>query len=366
MSTEKGKPPYAFHELSSHYGQPKSEILPKILERLVTPGEAKILLSLPATLEQIAESAGISVARASEALESLFRRGLVLPQSSEDGKRGFALCGNLIDSTLFGIGFKKKQGAVLSAAELEAIDLWDEYFEDLMRKKLPTDNISIARVIPVNRAISVETAVLPFEVISGIIRNARSIAVAQCPCRTRGRKCANPLETCILLDSVAEILIKRQVARKLTTEEALDILERCEDLGLVHHADNASEGITFICNCCSCCCFFLRGLIHYGKRNSVKSRYKAVVREDLCTGCGICEARCVFEAMKVENEVAYSNPEICFGCGLCATKCPSQAISLVPVAEKDHIPERKAQDLIPALPPHKVLLESLKRLGSDV
>ncbi len=60
------------------------------------------------------------------------------------------------------------------------------------------------------------------------------------------KKCENPLETCILLNNVADILINRQVAKKITTEEALKILEQCEDLGLVHHADNASEEFSFI------------------------------------------------------------------------------------------------------------------------
>jgi formate hydrogenlyase subunit 6/NADH:ubiquinone oxidoreductase subunit I len=167
------------------------------------------------------------------------------------------------------------------------------------------------------------------------------------------------------LNDVAEILVKRGVARKITIEEALSIIERCEDLGLVHHADNASHGFSFICNCCSCCCFFLRGLIHYGKGNTAKSRYRAVVEKDLCNGCGLCEGRCVFGAMRIENGVAYSNPEKCYGCGLCATKCPTKAISLKLVRDRTHIPEGKAFNLLPALPPHEILLENMRKMGFD-
>lgn len=349
-----------YSELSSHFGHPESKILPKILERLVSHEEAKMLLLLPASIKQVAEKSGIPVSKAAEILESLFKRGLVLPQILEDGEKGYALCGNLLDSTLFEIGYRKEQGNT-SSTDLELIDLWDEFFEEeLMKKRHPTDNVPIARVIPVNKAISVEAEILPFEVVSDIIKSAWVIAVARCPCRTRGRHCEYPLETCILLNDVAEILIKRQIARKISTEEALSILEHCEDLGLVHHADNASEGLSFICNCCPCCCFFLRGLLRYGKGNTTKSRYRAAINKDLCIGCGVCESRCVFGSIKVENKVAYSDPQKCFGCGLCATKCPTQAISLIPVRGKEHIPKKKAQNLMPALPPYNILLQNLK------
>ena len=354
--------PKIYLELSSHFGCPDSKILPKILEKLVSYEEAKMLLLLPASIKQVAEKLGISVSKVAGNLESLFKRGLVLPQIFEDGEKGYALCGNLLDSILFEIGYRREQGN-LSSIDLELIDLWDEFFEkELMGKSLPTDNIPVARVIPVNKAISVEAEILPFEIASGIIKKARVIAVAQCPCRTRGRHCDYPLETCILLNDVAEILIKRQIARKITTKEALSILEYCEDLGLVHHTDNASEGLSFICNCCSCCCFFLRGLLRYGKGNTTKSRYRAVINRELCIGCGVCESRCVFGAIKLENKVAYSDPQKCFGCGLCSTKCPTQAISLIPVRGKEHIPKKTAQNLMPALPTHDILLQNLNNL----
>jgi ferredoxin/DNA-binding Lrp family transcriptional regulator len=354
------EPPEIYSELSAHFGHPESKILPKILERLVSHEEAELLLLLPASIKQVAEKSGIPVSKAAEILESLFKRGIVLPQTFENEEKGYALCGNLLDSTLFEIGYRKEQGTA-SPTDLELIDLWDELFEEeLMKKSRPADNVPTARVIPVNKAITVETEILPFEAVSEIIKSARVIAVARCPCRTRGRHCENPLETCILLNEVAEIVIKRQIARKITTEEALSILEHCEDLGLVHHTDNASEGLSFICNCCPCCCFFLRGLLRYGKRNTTKSRYRSIIDKDLCTGCGVCETRCVFGAIKIENKIAQSDPQRCFGCGLCATKCPTNAISLIPVRGREHIPERTAQNLMPALPPYDMLLQNSK------
>jgi ferredoxin len=357
--------PQIYIALSSHFGQPKSEILPKILKKIVTIEEAEILVLLPSTPEGISKKTSIPVSKVISILEGLFKRGLVLHQKIEN-MDGYALCGNLIDSILFEIGQRIKQKN-LSKKDLEVIELWEELFEkEIMKKRSPADNVQTARIIPVKKAIEVETLILPSEDIAKIIKDSKVVAVAQCPCRTRARRCKNPLETCILLNETASILIKRGVAREITHEEALNILEQCEDLGLVHHADNASEGFNFICNCCSCCCFFLRGLILYGKRNNAKSRYVSVVNKEICNGCGVCEKRCVFGAMKIVDGVASSDPEKCFGCGLCATKCPTQAIKLKPIRSEEHIPKGKAQSLLPPLPPHNILLENLKKAGFDI
>lgn len=351
--------------LSSHFGQPKSEILPKILRKIVTIEEAKILLLLPSTPKEISKKTNIPTIKVTSILEDLFKRGLVLHQKIENAN-GYALCGNLIDSILFEIGRRIKQKK-LSQKDLDVIELWEELFEkEIMKKKSPADNVQTARVIPVKKVIEVETVILPSEDIAEIIKSSKVIAVAQCPCRTRARRCNNPLETCILLNETASILIERGVAREITHEEALNILEHCEDLGLVHHADNASEGFNFICNCCPCCCFFLRGLIFYGKRNNTKSRYISIVNKELCNGCGVCEKRCVFGAMKIVDGVASSDPDKCFGCGLCATKCPNQSIKLKPIRPEEHIPKGKAHSFLPPLPPYSVLLENLRKTGFDV
>lgn len=351
--------------LSSHFGQPKSKILPKILEKLITIEEAKILLLLPSTPEEMSKKVNVPVSEVTRTLENLFKRGLVLRQKNQDGDV-YALCGNLIDSVLFEIGQRMKQRKI-SQKDLEIIKLWDELFEtEIMREKTPADNVQTARVIPVKKFIEVKTVILPYEDITEIIKCSNVIAVAQCPCRTRARRCNNPLETCILLNETANILIERGVAKGISCEEALNILEQCEELGLVHHVDNASEGFNFICNCCPCCCFFLRGLILYGKRNNAKSRYISVIDREICNGCGVCKKRCVFGAIEIIDRKASSDPDKCFGCGLCATKCPTQAIKLKPIRSEDYIPKGKARSLLPPLPPHDVLLENLKRAGFNI
>jgi heterodisulfide reductase subunit A len=55
--------------------------------------------------------------------------------------------------------------------------------------------------------------------------------------------------------------------------------------------------------------------------------YAAVVNEDLCAGCGICEASCPYNAVTVVDNRAQVTEAQCKGCGTCAAACPNQAIA---------------------------------------
>ncbi len=45
-----------------------------------------------------------------------------------------------------------------------------------------------------------------------------------------------------------------------------------------------------------------------------------------CIGCKICEKQCEFDAIHVENNLAYIDYSKCTGCGKCAEKCPKKCI----------------------------------------
>ncbi|MBE6339707.1 MAG: Fe-S cluster domain-containing protein [Bacteroidales bacterium] len=45
-----------------------------------------------------------------------------------------------------------------------------------------------------------------------------------------------------------------------------------------------------------------------------------------CIGCGKCAKVCKFEAITIENNLAYIDPEKCKACGMCVNECPKKAI----------------------------------------
>ena len=45
-----------------------------------------------------------------------------------------------------------------------------------------------------------------------------------------------------------------------------------------------------------------------------------------CIACGKCQKVCKFDAITVDGNVAYIDPEKCKACGLCVRECPKNAI----------------------------------------
>ncbi len=51
------------------------------------------------------------------------------------------------------------------------------------------------------------------------------------------------------------------------------------------------------------------------------------INPDKCTGCGLCEEICEFNALVVTNNKPKLFPELCHGCGGCWYVCPTHAIT---------------------------------------
>ena len=66
-----------------------------------------------------------------------------------------------------------------------------------------------------------------------------------------------------------------------------------------------------------------------------RSDFYVVVDRASCTACEYCLDRCLFMALKREDDSFTVNKDLCVGCGLCVSSCTTGALSLAlkPAAE---------------------------------
>jgi Pyruvate/2-oxoacid:ferredoxin oxidoreductase delta subunit len=200
----------------------------------------------------------------------------------------------------------------------------------------PTNN-----VIEVNKSIDVQHDVLPYEVMKEYLAEKKDFAVVACSCRTAaalaGHPCKRTKENfCITAGMLARYSIKTGVGREVKLDELMEIMERAEEEGLVHQTINIKKNSGFICNCCPCCCGFLKSVKELNNYGAViKSNFDPIVDQDKCVICTVCREICPMEAILAngshegseEQEIIINN-DLCIGCGLCASHCPQRAISL--------------------------------------
>lgn len=67
------------------------------------------------------------------------------------------------------------------------------------------------------------------------------------------------------------------------------------------------------------------------ERNTFRSGREAVIRREVCSGCGVCADHCRFGAVLMQGDgeggTTFSiDPVSCEGCGVCVRFCPEQAI----------------------------------------
>ena len=185
--------------------------------------------------------------------------------------------------------------------------------------------------------------VLLLSEVEEMIDAATHIVVQPCDCRRLGQNCDRPVDTCIWLDDGALETLDRGHGRRLTIEEAKELVRWADKKDLMHTADSEWEtrGLHAICNCCACDCYPFRAAQELGSKSIwPKSRYIAVYDVERCNLCGACVKRCHFDAFYhdgstvaidgKEKKTILLEPERCWGCGLCANACPPGAILMEP------------------------------------
>ncbi|MDH4209207.1 MAG: 4Fe-4S binding protein [Anaerolineae bacterium] len=308
----------------------------KLLAKMFTPQEATLASVMHLSKEPAADIAarvGMDPEAAYDTLKGMARKGLII---AGKGKRGLGF--RLMP---FVVGFYEEQ---LPRLDEEMARLFEQFYQEtkgggtLIHAAPPGH-----RVIPVEQAIPFEPEIYPYERASELLEGAKSWGVRDCICRVQqrlvGKGCDHPIEVCLVFAPIERAFEGGEVTRAITKEEALEILRQTEEAGLVHSTANYRDGHFYICNCCSCCCGFLRTVVEFGVPTAIAhSDFWAVVKDEECVGCGDCVERCQFGALSVPEDVCLVDYARCVGCGQCTTVCPSEALRLERRPESEILP----------------------------
>jgi len=350
-------------------GAPEGGLLYKILSVLFSEKEASRMALLPTrpfTAATAALNWKTSEIEARVALEGLASRGMMLDMEDEKGSQIFCMpppMAGFFEFSMMRVGQTYDQKLL---AELYYRYLNVE--EDFIKNLFAGGETQLGRVFVNEPALSEENClhVLDYERASEVIKTASHRGIGTCYCRHKmhhlGKACDAPMEICMSFGGVADSLIKHGVAHGVDVAEGLDLLDTAIGHNLVQFGENVRESVSFICNCCGCCCEAMLAAKRFAVLNPISTtNFLPSVDAVTCMGCGKCAEACPVEAMGMvsagdprnsKRRKARVDTSVCLGCGVCAKVCPTKSISLV---------AREKRVITPVNSAHRTVVMAIER-----
>ena len=329
-------------------GAPDSPAMRRVLRLLFTPEDAHVVRQLPQiiSLPELAKRLGADPAELDQHVSSMAERGLIL-DFDRRGKRYVMPAPVVIG--FFEFTFMRERSDAPMGEYAEAFeDLFDE--ESFVRSVF-TASTQVGRSFVREEAIPAEVEILDWERATEAVRSADTVTVSLCPCRTdagfRGEGCDAPVRTCLTFGAAARMLASAGIAEPISNDEAMDILREAKDAGLAQTGDNVRESVSYLCNCCGCCCGMMRAVKQYSiYEGIVPSNWIATVDHALCRGCTKCAKACPVDAIDIiptegrglRRNWAVVDPDRCLGCGVCDEACRWEARAMEPREHQPYIP----------------------------
>ena len=325
-------------------GAPPSKLLFQILEMLFSEREAGLVAQLPikpftALKADRIWKLGINESR--KVLDELAGRGILIDMEI----RGTTLY--VLPPPMAGF-FEFSLMRIRDDIDQKLLsELFHQYLnveEDFIKALFATGETQMGRAFVHEPVLSAENAihVLDYERSSHVIDTAKHIGVGVCYCRHKmqhlDRSCDAPMNICMTFGGTAQSLSRHNITRSVEKTEARDLLDEAYDRNLVQFGENVQRRVSFICNCCGCCCEAMIAARKFGILQPVHTtNFLPVVDGELCNGCGKCVAACPVEAIALVSandpnrsglKLARVQEEVCLGCGVCVRNCNIDALAL--------------------------------------
>jgi formate hydrogenlyase subunit 6/NADH:ubiquinone oxidoreductase subunit I len=349
-------------------GAPPSRLLNRILAMLMNEHEASLLSLLPIkpfTAAKAAKVWKLPPARTQAILEELAGRALLVDVERR-GESVYALPPPM--AGFFEFSLMRTRGDLDQKALSELFHQYLHVEEEFVRALFTEGETQFGRVFIQEPVLSSEQAahVLDFERATEVIQTASHIGVGMCYCRHKRQHldgaCDAPMDICMTFNGSAESLVKHGHARQVATAECLDLLDEAYERGLVQFGENVQERVSFICNCCGCCCEAMLAARSFAHLQPIHtSNFIPEIDASACTGCGKCVQACPVEALslvsandpgKPKKKAARLDTEVCLGCGVCARACDQESLQMLP---------RAARIITPVNGAHRFILMAVER-----
>ena len=329
-------------------GAPDSAAMRRVLRLLFTPEDAHVARQLPQilSLPSLAKKLDRGIDDLDAHITSMAERGLVM-DFERNGTR-------YVMATPVVIGFyeftfmRERPDAPMEEYAAAFDDLFED--EEFVRSVF-AGSTQLGRSLVREESLPAETEILDWERATHAVESASSVAVSLCPCRKdaefRGEGCDAPVRTCLTFNGAAVSLARSGIAEIISNDEAMTILEEAKAAGLAQTGDNVREDLSYMCNCCGCCCGMMRGIKKYEIWDGiVPSNWLATIDLEICRGCTKCAKACPVEAISIEptngkgmrRNWAIIDPERCLGCGVCNDVCRWDAHGMEQRDEPVYIP----------------------------
>ncbi len=340
-------------------GAPPSALLNRILAILMNEKEAGLLAQLPIkpfTAEVAARAWKLPLTESRNILDELASRALLVDVQRR-GRSVYSLPPPM--AGFFEFSLMRTRGDIDQKALSQLFYEYLNVEEDFVKALFTEGETQLGRVFVQEPVLSNENAahVLDFERASEVINTASHIGVGMCYCRHKkqhlGKACDAPMDVCMTFNGCAESLAKHEYARAIDKSEGMDLLTKAYEYGLVQFGENVQEKVSFICNCCGCCCEAMIASRQFAHLQPVHtSNFLPEIKDETCNGCGRCVTACPVEALALVSannslqpklKVARLDADVCLGCGVCVRACNQDSMSLKTRAARVITPVDNAQ-----------------------